>query len=106
MFRATSRRPCRLDVLTCVDLLVSFGACTCCARTAHALLIAFGWVLGDEMCASTHLVGGSVPCGTERQAVPARRRLSAIARCRNEFLLRPLLSLTHTHELLPHTHVL
>ena len=90
MFRATSRRPCRLDVLTCVDLLVSFGACTCCARTAHALLIAFGWVLGDDMSASTHLVGGSVPCGTERQAVPARRRLSAIARCRNEFLLRPL----------------
>ena len=35
-------------------------------------------------------MGGSVPCGTERQAVPRAIKADIIARTENKFLLHPL----------------
>ena len=74
--RATSDRPCRLDVSTCEDLLGALRACTACVRMLHALLTGPGRAHGDGGRPCAHLVGTGVRCRRQPWRVHAHGRLS------------------------------
>ena len=92
--RATSDRPCRLDVPTCEDLLGALRACTACVRMLHAFLTGPGRVPGDGVRPRTHLVGTGVRCRRQPWRVHAHGRLSAIARCPKSSCCTPYYSKT------------
>ena len=90
--RPTSHRPHRFAATICADLLSALRAGTCCARSPYAFCIGPGWVLGDDMCASTHLGGTVVRCRRQPWKVHASEAALRISRCRNQFLQDPLSS--------------
>ena len=89
--RATSHRPHRFAAEICADLLGALDGGTTHARTLYAFSTGPGRAHTDDARPWARLGGTVVRCRRQPWKVPAQNRVLRIGRCRNEFLLDPLL---------------